>query len=1423
MRSTAHHLFHWVWDILGGTENEAVYCGAYSAALYTVTANQITIPANAGGGQLHHCRGIWLPTVTFTWNGYWAKVQTVGAVDYFAGGTITNNVDSTVITLGTALADGTQVQVYYIYGIGSYLAADTAYGAYPAIHPSFVTAASYVYESAVDAEQWMVVALQEAARRANGTYRAVADLMMRSLAVFSALPGLQIINDFNDNNQAVLQGLYVTAGAGSTLAMSVENNQLKAVADIADLSYFGEWRAINVPAGASVQLQFKGTASNGLYKVTFNPHPSGTPSAANLYHAMFKDVSTDWVTITLPVADFVLLLNLIWDGERYTDNGWYAYGDGAYGCALATVAESFTVADRPHYQAQHAEIQFGAGTSYVGLGIDPPPGCESTAYAGISFWVRADRSLAQAHLIIYDAGDETWSIPITDLGTAGTAHTIPWASFTKHWWQPGTSDNNDVLNHPIKKIQLEFQTAELPGVSQCALWVGNIYFGAPIPFTDAISTYLQFDFPLGAYTHYFDDIKFDVALVDQWAGLPRFAYSWDAVGPLEWRGPMYTGYQVPAAYWLSGDTVTAARQAQFFAAAQAEYATRYSVTPGPFMPVWVPLSHENPAEWGGDVSTWTWAGPDEYTNWGGFMYRALAQLAHYYYLSADPVAKTVLDNWMTWLDTIGIQADGDGWQVPSVYVKDTGTVTYDYYSPEMPALIAQAMIFKYWRDGDATALLWYRRLLDDLVANRRAVDGSYPQQGGAVQMFHQAEVGKAFGMLLNGRSGATPSHALGAGEGDAAAFQAVYDFFTTNRGTAKPCSMDAESWVPLQRYDDVSQPVGVKLWISNSSTTSETVSISLYFALDYALWSGDFTWFQKLYSWFDGKMFNRVGARELSYTPVKLAVLQLDYCGRAFGVAPCTGSGEPCYNTWHTCKVRSAYLRGTKDYEFTSTEAPLPFPGPRPYLKSVTPLPTEIKDTLTVTGRLKVDLLDDPDTDIGIDPYVTQRATWPAIPGTYFKKLLARNPNYKTRTLEYYEGYLGDLREEFVLTGVGSIENIKLKGGVATIEAVDRLKSLAAIDIPPKTDLKLVIDRDAAASEFTLTSLDLLAASGYIRIGDEIIQYAALDAATNRLTGCTRALFGTVAVAHTAQDRVDLVRYYPPTNPFDLLMTLLTTDCGMVAGTDYNVAEFEYWRDWPGGEVAFSAIITEATKAETLFFEILDLLDCSAWVAEDLRITLRRNIPNEPGRVYDTLTDAAHISGKGPEVDLNDASRATRVILYWDKITLAADGTVASYKRGDIGIDPDAEGPNGYNEEAPKEIFCRWLRAGYLQEEIMDGFIQDFVLRRLLNLRDARPIITISVDLKDAALKTGGYLIMQTDELLTPAGLPISDRYQIVKRDPKGDSLQLKAQKLGNELLCFIAPDDAAAYDAATAEGKEYGYIADDDGLIDGLPGYVHW
>ena len=561
----------------------------------------------------------------------------------------------------------------------------------------------------------------------------------------------------------------------------------------------------------------------------------------------------------------------------------------------------------------------------------------------------------------------------------------------------------------------------------------------------------------------------------------------------------------------------------------------------------------------------------------------------------------------------------------------------------------------------------------------------------------------------------------------------------------------------------------------------------------------------------------------ISRTPVTLMVLTLDFCGRIFGESPCNATGTPCYNTYPTCKYKSAYLRQSKDYKFTSSNSPLPFKtNERPYLENIKYLPTEIKDNLTITGRVVAKLFDVPDTDIGIDPYWAQRSS---IQGTFWKKLIARNPNYKGRLIKIYTGFLGITETEFQKKWVGVVENIGLEKNSIRIEIIDLLKNLAEIEIPPKLDIKLVTEITETSTELTLTTVTGLdSPTGYIRIKDEIIYYNEVDTATNQLKGLTRGYFSTVAESHKAKDKIQKVRYYSPTNPFDLLKEILQTDAGI--STDYiDTDAFNYWRDWPGGEVNFSAIVSEPTKLNKLYFEIIDLIDCKSWIGEDLKITIRRNIPNEPDRPYYVFTDEANLIYGSTSVDLNEKSRLTRILIYWDKTTLGKLDEIKEYNRLDMAIDADAESADEYNETIEKKYFCRWLRTGYMQEELMTAFIKNTITRQLFRQRNAQPFIKFDVELKDSDIKSGSYCRLSTDECLNIDGtMLLKEMFQVVRRDSVNNKINLKLLKLPTERFCFIAPNDTPGYDDAADAQKEYGFITDNNGLIDDKSiGYHIW
>ena len=583
---------------------------------------------------------------------------------------------------------------------------------------------------------------------------------------------------------------------------------------------------------------------------------------------------------------------------------------------------------------------------------------------------------------------------------------------------------------------------------------------------------------------------------------------------------------------------------------------------------------------------------------------------------------------------------------------------------------------------------------------------------------------------------------------------------------------------------------------------------------------------------------------ELTPTPCQLAIITLDYCSLAYGVGACTasgGAGSECYNTYPTCQDKVNFAKTTKDYKFTSHESPLPFgTGERPYIKSISYLPTEIKTSLTVKGRISLEMADEPDTDIGIDPYVANRSS---VTGLFWKKLIARNPNFKGRALKLYDGFYGLAESDFTTDGklfTGIIDNITLnpKSNTVKIEAVDILKKLDDIYIPAKLSIKLASDISAAQTSVTLVNSDvssLDSPTGYVRIDDEIIYYGAINTTTKIISSCGRGIFSTTADTHSASTKVQPVKYYTEDNPFDMMQTILA-DAGIAAG-DIDSTAFDNEEAFIS-DINVMAVIAEPTKASVLYYELVDLLGCKTWVSESLKITIARNLPNHPSRTYTSLSDDENILEGSCSVNLNletigdndGATFITRCSIYWDMPDITAsldEGT--SYNRITIALDTDAEGTNEYNIESEKVIKSRWINmAVTATEEEVDSWVTAIAMRQVWQHRDPQPTLSMEVALKDAELLTGEYAEITTDKLCNADGSDLSaENFQVVKRERKEGKIALTCLRLCSKKVCYFSSSGDAApdYTSATAAEKEkYGYFTGTDSMMsDDTYGYMYF
>lgn len=661
-----------------------------------------------------------------------------------------------------------------------------------------------------------------------------------------------------------------------------------------------------------------------------------------------------------------------------------------------------------------------------------------------------------------------------------------------------------------------------------------------------------------------------------------------------------------------------------------------------------------------------------------------------------------------------------------------------------------------------------------------------------------------------------------------------------------------------------------------------------------------------------------------------LVTIEMPYCLRTFGVAPCLATGTPCFNTWRACTYIQAYSPTTKIYRYLSAEYPKALPLARPYLSDLKFMPTEIKTNLTVNARVSFSMIDEPDSDVETDPYWSSRSSHP---GTYWKRWLARHANYKGRIVRIYEGVYGRSEGAYVQRWVGKLDNIRIRGDKFTFEAVDLLKDLSKVEVPVKTNAKLALElRTNDSSSFVVTEdADKFPSAGYVRIGEEIIRYSSVNVTTKTFTiggASNRGLFGTAVATHVVKDKVQGAKYYAPRNPLEILLDMLLGDAGMkdswIATDNVNnvntafatastyvelgvavsqswpsvgILRLENWstpgvvefvrytsktyvsggtgispawrfnfemyggvitgrglfgtsrisggvnsiraergsfehvdtdafyqyRDWPLRDIDFTSVISEPTKLSDLFFEIVDLIDAKAWVAENLKITVRKNTTNTPTTGYISLTDEAHIALDSGDVDVNEKSRVSRVSIYWDKIATGKFSDEMSYKRLDLAIDPDAETNYGGAEE--KIIKSRWIDPYVTVEETVQAFVKNLAVRRVQRQKHAQHLITVRTAEKDSSVKTGDYVRLSTDELNEASGLPITSRmYQVVKRERKKNEVELVLLQVTSRRMATIAPAGLPAYPSATETQRAYGYVSDVYGrMSDGTEGYFIW
>jgi len=449
--------------------------------------------------------------------------------------------------------------------------------------------------------------------------------------------------------------------------------------------------------------------------------------------------------------------------------------------------------------------------------------------------------------------------------------------------------------------------------------------------------------------------------------------------------------------------------------------------------------------------------------------------------------------------------------------------------------------------------------------------------------------------------------------------------------------------------------------------------------------------------------------------PIQVVEIVQPLCSRSYGVSPCTASGtndEKCYNTRATCQDTANFALGTplslyfaKGMVAESGVSGAPYIIPS--LVNVSTSPTRINlasaspDAQGLGNRAlcTITFQDHAHSDQRVDPYVDGRS-WDPLDksrGSFWTRWVARNKYRQNVIIRVYEGYAGQLlsamtkRTYFLqsVQGPDSSGRVTIQGK-DILARVEERKAQAPVASPgvlyraiasTQTDFEIA---NAVTSDY--------AASGTVRIGDELITYTSVSSSDNGITlsGVTRGTDGSTAADHGVNSGVQQCLRIEDQSVDTVLEDLLTT----YAGVDASYLNTSDWASEISDYRSFyqlSALLTEPVSVQKLVSDIQTQTVTFLWWDERTALVELKAIRGNEAPV-DRLTDASNIIAGSFSLTEKPRERASQVWIYYQLIDRAGSRTEpTNYERQFVRADLESETDNLYGEASIRTIFAYWL------------------------------------------------------------------------------------------------------------------------------------
>lgn len=477
--------------------------------------------------------------------------------------------------------------------------------------------------------------------------------------------------------------------------------------------------------------------------------------------------------------------------------------------------------------------------------------------------------------------------------------------------------------------------------------------------------------------------------------------------------------------------------------------------------------------------------------------------------------------------------------------------------------------------------------------------------------------------------------------------------------------------------------------------------------------------------------FAQLTARE----PIEIVEIEVERCSLIFGTGICYATGEPCYNTWATCRAPDVFASEPYVYRFAKSDGNVPLGlSCVSLLKSISTAPQQLTvgKGLGVRASVTIQMRDADWPDHDFDPYFDLRGHGAdGAAGTFWGRWLARHRFYVGRFVSRYTGYVGGVwpldfeRQSYVIDGINGTD----KNGDLSLICKDILKLAddKRAQCPKASTARLSSDISATDTTINLypSTGDQLAASGFLRISSEIMSYTR----SGDVLTVVRGQRGTAAKAADADDSVQDCAVFVNEPVQDIIYTLLTVYAGVPSAyIDKTAWDAERDAHLLG---VYSSIITEPTGVNTLIAELCEQGQCYIWWDDvDQQIRFRALVPP----VVDGLpiiSDELHqLADSMSKTDLAN-ERQSRFVIYFDPIDPTKSLTDrTNFRQCEVAVDPLSESALEHGSPRIKTINSRWFSAGSLGRVRQLG---QALLRRYRNPpRQIDFMLDASVDLKTA-------------------------------------------------------------------------------------------